>query len=346
MRVKVPRPFDVVVVIDAKRMTRTESWRERGLILGTLQDAQIKVAIASTDQVLDLNTDEGDLLIGLETHFAAKDNRSRRENVIRGKQEAIRKGKKPSGPTPFGYLYDRETATWSVDPVLGPVVIEIFERVAKGETCLAIAHDLQARGVPRARRSKTGSRKPGRWCRERVWQIVRARTYLGAWVANKAKKLSVSGTSTHHRRSVRARRSVADPPRQARAQSSTTRLPRTGYLRLRPLRRPHRMPFHRRLERQTNLLLRVLSAPSPAAPILPRRWRRPRLRGWYAAALRRRCQLDAEQGQRPRDCGHGVQPARQRLAGHDHQDRATCARVSPAAARPAGHHGTALLSLP
>jgi hypothetical protein len=46
----VPRPFDVVVVIDAKRITRRESWRERGMILGTLQDAQIKVAIASTDK--------------------------------------------------------------------------------------------------------------------------------------------------------------------------------------------------------------------------------------------------------------------------------------------------------
>jgi DNA invertase Pin-like site-specific DNA recombinase len=187
-----PRPFDVVVVIDAKRVTRTESWRERGLILGVLQDAGIKIAIASTDQVLDLNTDEGDLLIGLETHFAAKDNRSRRESILRGKDTAIRRGRKPAGPTPFGYLYDRATGAWSVDPELGPIVIEIFERVAGGESCETIARNLQARGVPRARPSKNRRRQPGRWNRERVHQIARAATYRGTWTANKSKGLSVA----------------------------------------------------------------------------------------------------------------------------------------------------------
>ena len=188
---RTPRPFDVVVVIDAKRLTRTESWRERGLILGSLQDAGVKVAIAASDQVLDLNTDEGDLLMGLETHFAAKDNRSRRESIIRGRDQAIRNGKKPSGPTPFGYLYDRATGTWSVDPELGPIVREIFERVAGGETCEAIARDLEARSVPRARPSKTKKRQPGRWNRERVNQVARATTYRGSWVAHKTKGLSV-----------------------------------------------------------------------------------------------------------------------------------------------------------
>jgi site-specific DNA recombinase len=187
-----PRSFDVVVVIDAKRVTRTESWRERGLILGVLQDAGVKIAIASTDQVLDLNTDEGDLLIGLETHFAAKDNRSRRESILRGKDTAIRRGRKPAGPTPFGYLYDRATGAWSVDPELGPIVIEIFERIATGESCEAVARDLHARGIPRARASKTQRRLPGRWIRERVHQIVRSPTYRGSWTANKAKRLTVA----------------------------------------------------------------------------------------------------------------------------------------------------------
>ena len=49
------------------------------------------------------------------------------------------------------YLYDRKTAEWSVDPELGPIVVEIFKRVSEGETCEAIARDLQARGVPRAK---------------------------------------------------------------------------------------------------------------------------------------------------------------------------------------------------
>src|SRR5579872_246512 len=191
-----PRPFDVVVVIDAKRLTRTESWKERGTILGVLQDAGIKIFIGSTGQLLDLNTDEGDLLMSLDAHFAAKDNRSRRESVMRGKVEAIKQGRKPSGPTPFGYVYvaprpGNEKWGWSLDQELAPIVGEIYRRICAGESCEAIASDLQARGVPRARPSYTRKRKPGRWSRERVWQIVRNTLYKGEWVADKGRALTI-----------------------------------------------------------------------------------------------------------------------------------------------------------
>lgn len=189
-----PRPFDVVVVIDAKRLTRTESWDERGFILGTLQKAGVKLAVASADQLIDLNTDEGDLLMSLETHFSAKDNRSRRESIMRGKLRAIRENRKPAGPTPFGLLYSRETREWSKDPELGPIVIEIYRRIAKGETCGQIAADLNKRGIMRCQPSKSNGpnkRKPGRWTRERVHGIARTTTYIGEWVANKNERLIV-----------------------------------------------------------------------------------------------------------------------------------------------------------
>ena len=183
--------FDVVVIVDMDRLTRSEDLQERGEVLGAFQRAGVQLAISSTGQLLDLRSSVGDLMSSLGTYFAAEANRKHRERICRGKDEAIRKGKKPSGPTPFGYLYDRETAEWSVDPELGPIVVEIFTRVSEGETCEAIAHDLQARAVPRARPSKSGSRPPGQWDRERVHHIVRARTYLGRWVADKTRGLSV-----------------------------------------------------------------------------------------------------------------------------------------------------------
>lgn len=179
--------FDVVCVVDLDRLTRSEDLAERGAVLGAFQKAGVQIAVSSTGQVLDLRSSLGDLMSSLGTFFAAEENRKRAERIKRGKVEALRKGKKPAGPTPFGYLYSRETGAWSVDPQLGPVVVEIYERVASGETCEAIARDLQTRGVPRARPSKTGNRKPGRWNRERVWQLVRATTYRGEWVADKAK---------------------------------------------------------------------------------------------------------------------------------------------------------------
>ena len=183
--------FDVVVIVDMDRLTRSEDLQERGEVLGAFQRAGVQLAISSTGQLLDLRSSVGDLMSSLGTYFAAEANRKHRERICRGKDEAIRKGKKPAGPTPFGYLYDRKTAEWSVDPELGPIVVEIFTRVSEGETCEAIARDLQARGVPRARPSKSGGRPAGYWIRERVHQIVRARTYLGRWTANKARALSV-----------------------------------------------------------------------------------------------------------------------------------------------------------
>jgi len=183
--------FDVVVVVDLDRLTRSEDLRERGEVLGAFQRAGVQLAVSSTGQMLDLRSSVGDLMSSLGTFFAAEANRKHRERILRGKDEAIRRGKKPAGPTPFGYLYDRETATWTVDPELGPIVVEIFKRVGDGQTCEAISRDLQGRGVPRARPSKSGHRAPGVWNRERVHQIVRARTYLGKWIANKARAQTV-----------------------------------------------------------------------------------------------------------------------------------------------------------
>lgn len=175
--------FDVVVVVDLDRLTRSEDITERGAILGAFQRAGVRVASATSGQVLDLSTSIGDLFGTLQTFFAAEENRKRRERIIQGKLTAIQRGKKPSGPTPYGLAYDRATGAWSVDPVKGPVVVEIFERVAAGESCLAIADDLNARGIPRPR---------GKWGRHRVWGIVRSRHPVGEWTVDKRRRLVIT----------------------------------------------------------------------------------------------------------------------------------------------------------
>lgn len=186
-----PRPFDVVAVIDLDRLTRTEDLQERGEILGAFQQAGVRIAVVSTGQLLDLSTSTGDLQAALGSFFAAEENRKRRERTVRGKLEAIRQGRKPSGPTPFGFIYSREERAWRHDADLAPVVQEIYSRVARGESCESIAVDLQTRRIPRARPSRTGRRQPGRWIRERVWQLVRNPIYRGEWLADKARNLVV-----------------------------------------------------------------------------------------------------------------------------------------------------------
>lgn len=173
--------FDVVVVVDLDRLTRSEDLAERGAILGAFQSAGVRIASSSSGQVLDLSSDSGDLYAGLAAFFAAQENRKRRARTLAGKETALAKGKKPAGPTPFGLAYDRETGAWSIDEPAAEIVREIFRRVIAGEPCAAIADDLTDRGVKRPRAPE--------WIRERVYAIVVARTYAGEWTANKARRL-------------------------------------------------------------------------------------------------------------------------------------------------------------
>jgi site-specific DNA recombinase len=207
--------FDVVVVADIDRLTRSEDLAERGAILGALQRAGVRVASANSGQLLDLSTSIGDLFGTLQAFFAAEENRKRAARTTAGKLTAIQRGWKPSGPTPFGLAYDRATHTWSVHAKQAAIVVEILERVAGGESCAAIAEDLEARGEERPR--------GGAWHRERVWSIARSRTYLGTWIADRARGLTVAvprlvddelyaraqaALLAHHRRGLRRTKHV------------------------------------------------------------------------------------------------------------------------------------------
>lgn len=175
--------FDVVVVIDQDRLTRSEDLRERGEILGAFQRAGVKIAIASTGQLLDLTSSMGDLMSGLQAFFSAEENRKRRERTVRGKIEAAMKGRKPAGPTLYGYRYDRSTGEWSIDEGEAAIVRELYRRTAAGDSCYALSQEMNVRKVRRAR--------GGAWQRDRVWKIVTNPAYRGEYVAHKERQLVV-----------------------------------------------------------------------------------------------------------------------------------------------------------
>lgn len=176
--------FDVVVVVDVDRLTRSEDLSERGQVLGAFQAAGVKIASASTGQVLDLSTSMGDLYSGLQVFFAAEENRKRRVRTVEGKLTAIGRGRKPAGPTPYGLRYERSTGTWTVDEPRAAILREVFSRVAAGESCVQIADALTARRAP------SPSRTP-EWSRAAVYRMVRSRHGLGTWVADKGRGLAM-----------------------------------------------------------------------------------------------------------------------------------------------------------
>lgn len=183
--------LDVVLVVDLDRLTRSADWLERGQVYGPLQRAGVRIAVASTGSLIDFADDAGELLLGIGNLQSAGWLKKHKERTLRGKLEAIAQGRKPAGPTPFGYLYDRGTRTWSEDPELAPIVREIYDRLGRGEGTHAIATDLAARGVLTCQPSQARRRHVARWSKEKVWALATRRLYLGEWVADKKRALRV-----------------------------------------------------------------------------------------------------------------------------------------------------------
>lgn len=175
LRAAAAKTFDVLVVVDVDRLTRTDDMTERATILGPFQQAGILIATPSSG-VLDLRTFLGEFYATMQALFAAEENRKRAARIKAGKARAIAEGRKPAGPTPFGLAYNRHTGAWSVDEAAAAIVRDIFRRVAGGESCEQIADDLSRRGVPAPR---TG------WSRAGVYRIVRKRSAVGEWCADK-----------------------------------------------------------------------------------------------------------------------------------------------------------------
>lgn len=178
--------FDVVVVMNVDRLTRAEDFIERYTVIGALQRANVRIADVMKGQVLDLKTSHGDLMVTLDAYFAAEESRKRVERTVAGKITAAHKGRNPHGVTPYGLRFDRDSGAWSVDPVRGPIVLEIHTRVAAGETCYALALELQERGpelAPPPRRA---------WHRSFVCAIVNADYYCGQWVVDKKRRIAIA----------------------------------------------------------------------------------------------------------------------------------------------------------
>ena len=164
--------FDLVLVVDVDRLTRADDMIERAAILGPLQRRGILVATPAG--VMDMNTFMGDVAVGLGAAMAAQFRRNLLERTARGRQQAILRGSKPSGPTPYGLTWSRSSG-WGIHEAEAAIVREIHDRAIRGEPCHAIAADLNARGI-RPRRAST-------WSAFTVWHLCRvgAERYAGTW---------------------------------------------------------------------------------------------------------------------------------------------------------------------
>jgi site-specific DNA recombinase len=174
--------FELVLVVDIDRLTRTDDMIERAAILGPLQRANVQ--IVTPHGPLDLRTFIGDVLVTLHAAVAAQERKKIMERTRQGRRTAMLRGEKPHGHPPYGLTYSKDKG-WGVDEERAAIVREIHHRIGAGETCIAIAVDLNRRGViPPRPATFIGAPE---WNRQVVWRLVRhsRNRYMGTWLANK-----------------------------------------------------------------------------------------------------------------------------------------------------------------
>lgn len=111
---------------------------------------------------------------------AAMESEKVSRRVRRGTAAAAAAGR-PHGPAPYGYeriIVGEQQTAHGPKPVKeqrrsadAPIVVEIFERIARSDPLSAVVRDLDQRGVP--------APKGDRWSRASVSQMIRNVAYLG-----------------------------------------------------------------------------------------------------------------------------------------------------------------------
>jgi DNA invertase Pin-like site-specific DNA recombinase len=170
------RRFELVMVVDVDRLSRTEDQIERAAIFGPLQ--RLGINIITPQGQFDAGTLMGDLLIGIYAAMAAEERRKLLTRTNAGRRTTILRGGNGAGPTPFGLRYTKLDG-WQVVEPAAECVRQIVRRLGNGEACHQIADRLNEQGL-RPERTDT-------WTQYTVWHVIRhARTrYAGTWVQRK-----------------------------------------------------------------------------------------------------------------------------------------------------------------
>jgi site-specific DNA recombinase len=186
--------FEIVLVIDLDRITRSKRDQEGAFIYDTFRLHGIKLATPSNG-LIDLENEDQDLQIGILQAFAKFEKRKFLRRTMRGKYQAAKDGKRYGSIDPYGYR-------WVIDPVLkaggsyqivedeAKVVRRIYSLALEGHGVAMIAWMLENEGIrtrPRAPRGTEG-KIAGPWWRSSVLKVLHSVTYTGSFKVLKGKE--------------------------------------------------------------------------------------------------------------------------------------------------------------
>ena len=108
------RKFDILLVEEHDRITRSDDLAERGLIMQALKENNILLC-SPTEGICDLGTMGGEIIAQIKLMQAAEERKSIRRRTRRGKIKKAKQGIPTTGKLPFARSYDKLTGQWSLD---------------------------------------------------------------------------------------------------------------------------------------------------------------------------------------------------------------------------------------
>ncbi len=124
--------FNLLAVTDTDRLTRSDDPRQRALIEYILKENGIKVAVATTGEMLDLDNPMHELIHTIKTWMAKEDRKKILQRMAEGRMTKLLQGKFLGSRTTFGYRKDES----------GQLIIDESARRKRHGGCSVIGVDL------------------------------------------------------------------------------------------------------------------------------------------------------------------------------------------------------------
>ena len=133
------------------------------------------VGIIFQKENIDTRSMDSEFLLTLFSSIAEEESQSISSNSKWAVQKRFQNGTFKYSKAPYGY--DLVNGNFVVNPEQAPIVKEIFRRALSGEGTIAIARDLNERGIPTGTKRRDGS--DGIWNSSMILGMIKNVTYTG-----------------------------------------------------------------------------------------------------------------------------------------------------------------------
>ena len=165
--------FDVIVVREVSRLSRVAQARR------AIEELMIEWGLAVCNARTGMVYSEGEglgasLIWTVEAKMAEAELAERSFRTRMGMQGKAERGEPPGAKAPYGYRWTgRPDSKLIVDEASADVVRRLFDQIAAGATCAAVADELNAARIPSPGRSPNG------WHAQTIYKLATRRAYIG-----------------------------------------------------------------------------------------------------------------------------------------------------------------------